>query len=90
MRRRKRYINDPEPTGGLWSLEDRRVITGTSEEHSFEQYQDRMNGTCPVCGDYHPLNGMLKRVEEHWFKPAKEFRLYECRKCGTKWEVEIK
>ena len=43
MRRRKKYINDPEPTGGLWSLEDKRVITGTSEEHSFEQYQDRMS-----------------------------------------------
>ena len=49
-----------------------------------------MDGTCPVCGDYNPLNGMLKRVEEHWLKPTKEFRLYECRKCGTKWEVEIK
>lgn len=85
----------PKPDTGTCSTggsrrRGKKEITKYPWEIEMEEQQAIDDCTCPVCGDYNPLNGMIKRVEEHWFKPTKEFRLYECRKCGTRWEIRIR
>ena len=67
----------------------RKEITKYPWEIEMEEQQAIDDCTCPVCGYYSPLNGGLYRTVWGFFHD-KEYELYECKECGTRWEIRIR
>lgn len=73
-----------------------KIITKTSQEakkgRTIKEMIERENCTCPSCGYYDLFNRCI--VQTQWVKTGlfsgkyKEMKLFECRKCGCKWEIQ--
>lgn len=84
----------PKPDTGTCSTggsrrRGKKEITKYPWEIEMEEQQAIDDCTCPVCGYYSPLNGGLYRTVWGFFHD-KEYELYECKKCGTRWEIRIR
>lgn len=73
-------------------FKDRLRITKTSEESFTEklkyEVRQKIECTCPCCGEFHPLNYLLIERTEYKLFSIKRFRLYRCKNCGAEWEYE--
>ena len=86
--KRPRAITGTCSTGGS-RRRGKKEITKYPWEIEMEEQQAKDDCTCPVCGYYSPLNGGLYRTVWGFFHD-KEYELYECKKCGTRWQIRIR